>query len=111
MTGKSVFPKGHEPDSTKRRGSEDQDLLSNERGGHNHGKSLTAEQRLQEERAKGHDKGHFVGVDGNTEIPDPPKDRGAEKQRGYGKNQDKEQERKTAKNRANGANEGRISGN
>lgn len=104
MTDKSVF--AHEPDSTKRRGSEDDGMFSDSATGRQRGKALTPEQREQEKRSRGHRAGG-PGLEGEIEIADPHVERGL--QHGYGKNQDKEQEAKqTPQNRAMGATEGRF---
>lgn len=92
---KSVF--AHEPDSTKRRGSAGDGLFSDTATGRHRGKALTPGQREQEERSRGHRAGG-PGVEGENEIAEPNTERGI--QRGYGKNQDKEQERKTPHNTA-----------
>jgi hypothetical protein len=104
MTDKSVF--ADEPDSTKRRKSEDEPEFSNKGAGRHRGTALNAEEQQQEDRAKGHRNAGSVGVDGNVEISDPHTERGT--QHGYGKNQDAEQERKTAQGKAQGAQEGRY---
>jgi hypothetical protein len=105
MTEKSVFPNGHEPDSTKRRQREGDSLFADTGAGRHRGKALTEEERLQEQRAKGgmRKKGG-PGAEGETEIADPHNERGI--QHGYGKNQDEEQERMTAQGKAQGAQEG-----
>jgi hypothetical protein len=109
MVDKSVFPSGHEPDSTKRRGAEGESLYSNHGTGRHRGKALTPEQRRMEEQAKGHREAGGPGREGEVEIADPHSERGI--QHGYGKNQDKEEGRegkKTAQNKAMGAQEGRY---
>lgn len=98
MTDKSVFPHNHEPHATKRKSHEGQSELSS---GRKRGKAMSDEAREMEGRAKGHD--HHAGgpgAEGQTEISEPHDERGL--QRGYGKNQDDEQERKTNRGRANG---------
>jgi hypothetical protein len=104
MTDKSVF--AHEPDSTKRRGSEEAPKFSDKGAGRHRGTPLSPEEREREDRAKGHRNPGSVGMDGNVEIADPHNERGI--QHGYGKNQDEEQERKTAQGKAQGAQEGRY---
>lgn len=103
MTDKSVF--AHEPDSTKRRSSEGGDLYADSGRGRHRGKAMTPEQRDQEEKSKGHKCGG-PGVEGQIEISDPHTERGI--QHGYGKNQDKEPEKKTPENRARGAQSSRF---
>ncbi len=98
MTAKSVF--AHEPDSTKRRGSAEDGFFADNATGRHRGKPLTPGQREQEERSRGHRAGG-PGVQGEIEIAEPHTERGL--QHGYGKNQDKEQEKKTAQNKAQGA--------
>lgn len=64
------------------------------------------EKRRQEDQAKGHRNERGPGREGEVEIADPRDERGI--QHGYGKNQDEEQEKKTAQNKAQGAQEGRF---
>lgn len=60
----------------------------------------TPEERRMEEQAKGLRDAGGPGVEGEVEVADPHTERGI--QHGYGKNQDKEQERKTPQGKAIG---------
>lgn len=71
------------------------------------GKDLTPDEQRMMDQAKGHNhQDGGPGAEGNTEIADPREERGL--QHGYGKNQDQEQEKKTAQGKAQGAQEGRF---
>jgi hypothetical protein len=66
------------------------------------GKDLTPEEQRMMDSAKGHNhREGGPGAEGNVEIADPHQERGI--QHGYGKNQDKEQEKKTSQGKAQGA--------
>ena len=102
MPDESVFP--HEPDSTVRRGNADESLYGSSGQGRHRGTPLTPEEQAREEQAKGRRNAHGPGREGEVEIADPRTDRG--NQKGYGKNQDKEQEKKTPHGTDKGAHPG-----